>query len=154
MTIADRAKRVRAWIEGGGSSWGAPMQDIEALTDAAERDSPAASVMLKSGDAVLAYPGCPSAWRIKPEDMPKASSLDALRWENAADPISPADLVAFAGEIEVGGVVQSTNGLRFRWEIVSLSGGPAHRSGWSEALEDAKAKVQELWDAWKARAGL
>jgi hypothetical protein len=33
-TAKGRARRVKEWVDGGGSTWGVPMQDIEALAAA------------------------------------------------------------------------------------------------------------------------
>ncbi|UVK46775.1 hypothetical protein BPNPMPFG_002483 [Mesorhizobium sp. AR07] len=78
----------------------------------------------------------------------------SLRWENDPDPISPIDLIAFAGEVPVGGVRQSGSG-RFRWEIVQLPGNPYRRgdhAGWVQTQAHAKAMVQLHWDDWLRRA--
>ncbi|MER9652499.1 hypothetical protein NKJ26_03140 [Mesorhizobium sp. M0152] len=92
-------------------------------------------------------------WNIGPEGY-DILTPDPLRWEPDPDPVTDGDLLAFAGDVPVGGVKRSGSG-RYRWEIVSLPGNPPlrdHRAGWLETEADAKAKVQELWDDWSRRA--
>lgn len=82
------------------------------------------------------------------------SQATPLRWESDPDPVSPIDLIAFAGEVPVGGVKQSGSG-RFRWEIVQLPGNSLNRDdrhGWLQTEAEAKAKVQAEWNVWRRRS--
>jgi hypothetical protein len=65
------------------------------------------------------------------------------------------DYTVYTGEWEVGRIYQTRggpDGLRWFWSLTV--NGPMTHSDRVATLEDAKARFQKSWDAWKAWAKL